>query len=143
MFDVIRSYKRIALILMGFVIIGAVGLRLDVHYCKGNLAGISLILPDMPCCAEDAKAGTCCAEEESDQPCCEDKEQMAVLDFEAPLNQIQEFSDIDFENYNVDFSSLQIEQNFALTSDLSGVGPPIYQSSSGMEIRIRLQSFIC
>lgn len=143
MLNVIRSYRRFSLSLIAFVLIGAVGLRLDVHYCQGHLAGISLILPDMSCCSDDQNDSSCCDQEESELPCCEDKEHIATLDFEAPLSQLLEYNDVDFDHSDAWICTDEVEQKVVSHSDLKNTGPPRYLSPSGMEIRILFQSFIC
>jgi len=137
-----RPYRRLSILLAGLMLLSAVGLRLDVHYCQGQLSGVSLILPEMAPCGQTEKAA-CCNQDTQDLPCCQDEETIASLDYDGPLASQMTFDDPGQQTI-IPCSAVRIGNGLTHKSKwLLDRGPPLETLPSGMETRIRYQSFLC
>ena len=61
--------KYIAILLSVFYLAVSIGITVNVHYCKGNVASIDVLLPDLfpsavsCCCNGEVIHGSCCHDE--------------------------------------------------------------------------------
>lgn len=133
----IRSYKSVAPVLIAFFAISAIGVNVDLHFCGGHFAGISL----MDSTGDNGNSSCCvkpCVEKGGD--CCDDTSVSAALDYDG-------LSLVTLQKDHTDV--LPIVEVFVVNQDyvkvqndkivLSDTGPPL----SGQLLRIRYQSFLC
>ena len=133
----IRSYKSLSPVLIAFFAVSAIGVNVDLHFCGGHFAGISLMdtsgdSGDSSCCVKP------CVEKGGD--CCDDTSLSAAMDYDG-------LSSVTIQKDHLDVIPLVgvliLDQEYAEVQNdrivLSDTGPPL----SGQLLRIRYQSFLC
>jgi len=63
--------KHISIVLASLVLLDNLGLSFVVHYCKDEIASVSLQYQEDEPCVENVKS--CCAKEDSHDSCCSNK----------------------------------------------------------------------
>ena len=63
--------KHISIVLASLVLLANLGLSFVVHYCKDEIASVSLQYQEDEPCVENVKS--CCAKEDSHDSCCSNK----------------------------------------------------------------------
>jgi hypothetical protein len=63
--------KNISIVLASLVLLANLGLSFVVHYCKDEIASVSLQYQEDEPCVENVKS--CCAKEDSHDSCCSNK----------------------------------------------------------------------
>ncbi len=133
----IRSYKSLSPVLIAFFAVSAIGVNVDLHFCGGHFAGISL----MDTAGDNGNSSCCvkpCVEKGGD--CCDDTSLSAAMDYDG-------LSSVTIQKDHLDVIPLVgvliLDQEYAEVQNdrivLSDTGPPL----SGQLLRIRYQSFLC
>ena len=136
----IRTYRWLKPIILGLFSLSAIGMHLDVHFCKGHVAGISLIgfeqsTDSDSCCSQP------CANEDKSPGCCHDTEISASLDYNG-VNITIEAEDDDIFDVQVGVAALPNKDITSFVTDCvvpPTTGPPILK----IKRHILYQSFLC
>ncbi len=56
--------RTIYIAFTAFYLMVSMGLSLNLHYCGGKLAGVSIVMPSAPCCCNSEENKSCCADTE-------------------------------------------------------------------------------
>lgn len=139
MLSQLRKYRFITPVILAIFSLSAIGVHLDVHFCKGKISGIKLIsfsqnTESKSCCPQ-----TCSTDFEKDKNCCNDEEVNASMDYDGMpiVLELENSSQVDIHL----IASLFVLEPPFIKSIIapSDTGPPL----SSFQIRILYQSFLC
>lgn len=143
MLSQIRSYRRLSIGLAAILLFSVVGFHLDVHYCQGKLAGVSLVSPEVSECAmASTEQKGCCLDAEEEKGCCQDVEFSSSLDYDGLALSTSTLETIDISPVLVLRPKEVVLRSITYRNNLK-CDPPDRINLSGQEVRIQFQSFLC
>ncbi len=140
--------KRVAFLLLSVFSISTVGFSIDLHYCGGHLKSFSLV-GKAKSCHENSLTKSChskkqeqskCEDSIDKNECCNNSSTYSIMDYDAQLQLIVQKDNttdtpIVFGHYFDEPTHVNKNVHFASYAN----PPPL----SGVDIRVRLGSFLC
>ena len=142
-----KTYRLIALTLAFVIAISSLGLTVNVHYCQGNLSGISLLPKrDMAGChaasSTISKQSCCTITSDGEEPCCSDRTSIVSLDYDGLGVSLGTLVDFNWAKILPQPRVMDIIPPTLIIS-ASSLDPPDDVFPSGQFVRIAMSSFLC